>query len=87
MIGRTLIVFLLFDPWYNNGGNFPYLPNEAPPPSFDSEWMLRGKEVIADKAWIPPLSNISDLKIQRGYMQPVPIDFEFPYFASADWTH
>ncbi len=84
---RENFAFPLFDPWYNNGGNFPYLPNEAPPPPLDWEWMLRGKEVTADKAWILPLSNISDLKIQMGDMQPVPINFKFPCSAFTNWTH
>uniref|UniRef100_A0A2N9HSJ8 Aminotransferase-like plant mobile domain-containing protein n=1 Tax=Fagus sylvatica TaxID=28930 RepID=A0A2N9HSJ8_FAGSY len=61
--------------------------NDAPFPLLDWEWMLRGKEVMADKAWIPPLSNISDLKIQKGNKQPVPIDFEFPCSTSTYWTH
>uniref|UniRef100_A0A2N9HJJ6 Aminotransferase-like plant mobile domain-containing protein n=1 Tax=Fagus sylvatica TaxID=28930 RepID=A0A2N9HJJ6_FAGSY len=49
--------------------------------------MLRGQEATADQVWVPPLSSISDLKIQRGDMQPVPIDFEFPCSAAADWFH
>uniref|UniRef100_A0A2N9HMI2 Aminotransferase-like plant mobile domain-containing protein n=1 Tax=Fagus sylvatica TaxID=28930 RepID=A0A2N9HMI2_FAGSY len=40
-----------------------------------------------DQVWVPPLSSISDLRIQRGDMQPVPIDFEFPCSAAADWFH
>uniref|UniRef100_A0A2N9GAC1 Aminotransferase-like plant mobile domain-containing protein n=1 Tax=Fagus sylvatica TaxID=28930 RepID=A0A2N9GAC1_FAGSY len=51
------------------------------------EWMLRGQEATADQVWVPPLFGISDLKIQRGDMQPVPIDFEFPCSAAADWFH
>uniref|UniRef100_A0A2N9IAP6 Aminotransferase-like plant mobile domain-containing protein n=1 Tax=Fagus sylvatica TaxID=28930 RepID=A0A2N9IAP6_FAGSY len=42
---RESFIFPLFDPWYDNGDNFP------------------------------------------GDMQPVPIDFEFPCSASADWAH
>jgi hypothetical protein len=84
---RESFVFPLFDPWYDNGGNFPYVPSEVSPPPLDWEWMLRGKEVTADRVWVPPLSSISDLKIQRGDMQPVPIDFKFPCSASADWAH
>uniref|UniRef100_A0A2N9J1V2 Aminotransferase-like plant mobile domain-containing protein n=1 Tax=Fagus sylvatica TaxID=28930 RepID=A0A2N9J1V2_FAGSY len=49
--------------------------------------LIPGEEVTADRVWVPPLSTISDLKIQRGDMQPVPIDFEFPCSASADWYH
>ena len=77
----------LFDPWYDNDGNFPYIPNKVslPPPNW--EWMLRGQEATADKVWVPPLSSISDLRIQRGDMQPVPIDFDFPCSAFADWLH
>uniref|UniRef100_A0A2N9GMW1 Aminotransferase-like plant mobile domain-containing protein n=1 Tax=Fagus sylvatica TaxID=28930 RepID=A0A2N9GMW1_FAGSY len=84
---REDFVFPLLDPWYDNGGNFPYIPNKVslPPPNW--EWMLRGQEATADQVWVPPLSSISDLKIQRGDMQPVPIDFEFPCSAAADWFH
>uniref|UniRef100_A0A2N9INI5 Aminotransferase-like plant mobile domain-containing protein n=1 Tax=Fagus sylvatica TaxID=28930 RepID=A0A2N9INI5_FAGSY len=46
-----------------------------------------GQEATADRVWAPPLSSISDLRIQRGDMQPVPIDFEFPCSAAADWFH
>jgi hypothetical protein len=28
---RENFAFPLFDPWYDNGSNFSYLPNEAPP--------------------------------------------------------
>jgi hypothetical protein len=84
---RESFVFPLLDPWYDNGGNFPYVPSKVSPPPPDWEWMLRGQEVTADKVWVPPLSSISDLKIQRGDIQPVPIDFEFPCSASADWSH
>ena len=84
---RENFVFPLLDPWYDNGGNFPSVPCKISPPPSDWEWMLKGEEVTADKVWVPPLSTISDLKIQRGDMQPVPIDFEFPCSASADWYH
>ena len=84
---RENFVFSLFDPWYDNGGNFPSVPHEISPPPSDWEWMLKGEKVTADRVWVPPLSTISDLKIQRGDMQPVPIDFEFPCSASVDWYH
>jgi hypothetical protein len=84
---REDFVFPLLDPWYDNGGNFPYIPNKVSLPPSNWEWMLRGQEATADQVWVPPLSSISDLKIQRGDMQPVPIDFEFPCSAAADWFH
>ena len=46
---RESFVFPLFDPWYDNGGNFPYVPSKVSPPPPDWEWMLRGQEVTADK--------------------------------------
>uniref|UniRef100_A0A2N9F9W3 Aminotransferase-like plant mobile domain-containing protein n=1 Tax=Fagus sylvatica TaxID=28930 RepID=A0A2N9F9W3_FAGSY len=84
---KESFVFPLLDPWYDNGGNFPYVPSEVSPPPPDWEWMLKGNKVTADRVWVPPLSSIPDLKIQRGDMQPMPIDFEFPCSASADWSH
>jgi hypothetical protein len=84
---REDFVFPLLDPWYDNGGNFPDIPNKVSLPPSNWEWMLRGQEATADQVWVPPLSSISDLKIQRGDMQPVPIDFEFPCSAAADWFH
>jgi hypothetical protein len=56
------------DPWYDNGGNFSYVPREISPSPSDWEWMLKGEEVTADIVWVPPLSTITDLKIQRGDM-------------------
>uniref|UniRef100_A0A2N9GHN1 Aminotransferase-like plant mobile domain-containing protein n=1 Tax=Fagus sylvatica TaxID=28930 RepID=A0A2N9GHN1_FAGSY len=84
---REDFVFPLLDPWYDNGGNFSDIPNKVSLPPSNWEWMLRGQEATADQVWVPPLSSISDLKIQRGDMQPVPIDFEFPCSAAADWFH
>uniref|UniRef100_A0A2N9FWF7 Aminotransferase-like plant mobile domain-containing protein n=1 Tax=Fagus sylvatica TaxID=28930 RepID=A0A2N9FWF7_FAGSY len=74
-----------------DGSRFSPVPEDDredfvfPPPG--PLWMLRGQEATADQVWVPPLSSISDLKIQRGDMQPVPIDFEFPCSAAADWFH
>jgi hypothetical protein len=84
---REDFVFPLLDPWYDNGGNFPNIPDKVSLPPSNWEWMLRGQEATADRVWVPPLSSISDLRIQRGDMQPVPIDFEFPCSAAADWFH
>uniref|UniRef100_A0A2N9F8G5 Aminotransferase-like plant mobile domain-containing protein n=1 Tax=Fagus sylvatica TaxID=28930 RepID=A0A2N9F8G5_FAGSY len=84
---RDDFAFPLLDPWYDNGGNFPNIPNKVSLPPSNWEWMLRGQEATADRVWAPPLSSISDLRIQRGDMQPVPIDFEFPCSAAADWFH
>uniref|UniRef100_A0A2N9EIL7 Aminotransferase-like plant mobile domain-containing protein n=1 Tax=Fagus sylvatica TaxID=28930 RepID=A0A2N9EIL7_FAGSY len=66
---------------------FQTFPNKVSLPPSNWEWMLRGQEATADRVWAPPLSSISDLRIQRGDMQPVPIDFEFPCSAAADWFH
>jgi hypothetical protein len=84
---RDDFAFPLLDPWYDNGGNFPNIPNKVSLPPSNWEWMLRGQKATADRVWAPPLSSISDLRIQRGDMQPVPIDFEFPCSAAADWFH
>uniref|UniRef100_A0A2N9HL11 Aminotransferase-like plant mobile domain-containing protein n=1 Tax=Fagus sylvatica TaxID=28930 RepID=A0A2N9HL11_FAGSY len=84
---RDDFAFPLLDPWYDNGGNFPNIPGKVSLPPSNWEWMLRGQEATADRVWAPPLSSISDLRIQRGDMQPVPIDFEFPCSAAADWFH
>uniref|UniRef100_A0A2N9I7C3 Aminotransferase-like plant mobile domain-containing protein n=1 Tax=Fagus sylvatica TaxID=28930 RepID=A0A2N9I7C3_FAGSY len=84
---RDDFAFPLLDPWYDNGGNFPNIPGKVSLPPSNWEWMLRGQEATADRVWTPPLSSISDLRIQRGDMQPVPIDFEFPCSAAADWFH
>uniref|UniRef100_A0A2N9J8N8 Aminotransferase-like plant mobile domain-containing protein n=2 Tax=Fagus sylvatica TaxID=28930 RepID=A0A2N9J8N8_FAGSY len=84
---REDFVFPLLDPWYDNGGNFPYIPSKVSLPPSNWEWMLRDQEATADQVWVPPLPSISDLRIQRGDMQPVPIDFEFPCSAAADWFH
>uniref|UniRef100_A0A2N9HMF7 Aminotransferase-like plant mobile domain-containing protein n=1 Tax=Fagus sylvatica TaxID=28930 RepID=A0A2N9HMF7_FAGSY len=84
---RDDFAFPLLDPWYDNGGNFPNIPDKVSLPPSNWEWMLRGQEATADRVWAPPLSSISDLRIQRGDMQPVPIDFEFPCSAAADWFH
>ena len=46
---RESFVFPLFDPWYDNGGNFPDVPSKVSPSPPNWEWMLRGKEVTADK--------------------------------------
>ena len=81
---RESFAFPLFDPWYDNGGNFLYIPSKVSLPPSDWEWMLKGNEVTADRVWVPPISSITDLRIQRGNMKPVPIDFEFPYSASAN---
>ena len=39
---RENFVFPLLDPWYDNGGNFPYIPNKVSLPPSNWEWMLRG---------------------------------------------
>jgi hypothetical protein len=54
---RDDFAFPLMDSWYDNGGNFPYIPNEAPPPPLNWEWMLRGKEIAVNQAWLPFFSK------------------------------
>uniref|UniRef100_A0A2N9HT29 Reverse transcriptase Ty1/copia-type domain-containing protein n=1 Tax=Fagus sylvatica TaxID=28930 RepID=A0A2N9HT29_FAGSY len=48
-------------------------------------WTVTGSKVVVDRAWVPCLDEISDLLIQKGDIQPVPINFEFPCAASKDW--
>jgi hypothetical protein len=45
-----------------------------------------GSEVAVDRAWVPCLDEIFDLLIQKGDIQSVPINFEFPCAASKDWS-
>ena len=61
---RESFVFPFFDLWYDNGGNFPYVPSKVSPPPPDWEWMLKDKEVTADRVWFPlfPASLISKFK-------------------------
>jgi hypothetical protein len=49
--------------------------------------MAIGIEIVVDQAWVHSLDEISDLLIQQGDIQPVPVDFEFPCAASNDWSH
>jgi hypothetical protein len=46
---REDFVFPLLDPWYDNGGNFSYIPNKVSLPPSNWEWMLRGQEATADQ--------------------------------------
>ena len=43
-----------------------------------------GPKIVVDLAWVPCLNEIFDLLIQRGDIQPVPINFEFPCAAFKD---
>ena len=40
-----------------------------------------------DQAWVPNLDEISELLIQKGDIQAVPINFDFLCAASKDWSH
>jgi hypothetical protein len=44
-------------------------------------------EAVVDQAWVPNLDEISELLIQKGDIQPVPINFDFLCAASKDWSH
>ena len=44
-VDREDFVFPLLDPWYDNGGNFPYIPNKVSLPPPDWEWIDR-KSVV-----------------------------------------
>jgi hypothetical protein len=74
-------------PWYESSPLFPCTSFDFSSPPRDWEWMAKGLEILVDQAWVPSLDEISDLLIQRGNIQPVPIDFEFPCVASKDWSH
>ena len=40
-----------------------------------------------DQAWVPNLDEVSELLILKGNIQLVPINFDFLYAASKDWSH
>uniref|UniRef100_A0A2N9IXC6 Aminotransferase-like plant mobile domain-containing protein n=1 Tax=Fagus sylvatica TaxID=28930 RepID=A0A2N9IXC6_FAGSY len=46
-----------------------------------------GLEPSVDQAWVPNLDEISELLIQKGDLQAVPINFDFLCACSKDWSH
>ena len=56
-------------------------------PMEDWDWTVSGLEATVDQAWVPDLDEISELLIQKGDIQPAPINFDFLCAASKDWSH
>ncbi len=84
---RESFVFPLMDPWYESSPLFPPRSLDFPFPMEDWDWTVTGSEATVDRAWVPSLDKISELLIQKGDIQPVHIDFDFPCTASKDWSH
>ena len=84
---REGFIFPLVDPWYKISPLFPCKSLDFSFPSEDWDWTVTRSEVVVDRAWVPCLDEISNLLIQKGDIQPVPINFEFPCAASKDWSH
>ena len=80
-------IFPLVDPWYEISPLFPYKSLDFSFPLEDWDWTVIGSEVAVDRAWVPCLDEIFDLLIQKGDIQSVPINFEFPCATSKDWSH
>uniref|UniRef100_A0A2N9H6L9 Aminotransferase-like plant mobile domain-containing protein n=1 Tax=Fagus sylvatica TaxID=28930 RepID=A0A2N9H6L9_FAGSY len=47
----------------------------------------QGWNLSVDQAWVPNLDEISELLIQKGDLQAVPINFDFLCACSKDWSH
>ena len=84
---REGFVFPLMDPWYESSPLFPPRSLDFPFPMEDWDWTVTGSEAAVDRAWVPSLNEISELLIQKGDIQPVPSDFDFPCTASKDWSY
>jgi hypothetical protein len=84
---REGFVFPLVDPWYESSPLFPCKSLDFSLPVEDWDWTVTGSKVAVDRAWVPSLDEISKLLIQKGDIQQVPIDFDFPCAASKDWSH
>ena len=80
-------IFPLVDPWYEISPLFPYKSLDFSFPLEDWDWTVIGSEVAVDRAWVPCLDEIFDLLIQKGDIQSVPINFEFPCATPKDWSH
>uniref|UniRef100_A0A2N9IBE5 Aminotransferase-like plant mobile domain-containing protein n=1 Tax=Fagus sylvatica TaxID=28930 RepID=A0A2N9IBE5_FAGSY len=69
-------VFPLVDPWFEISSLFPCKSLDFSFSLEDWDWIVTGSEVTVDRAWVPCLDEISNLLIQKGDVQPVPINFE-----------
>jgi hypothetical protein len=84
---REGFVFPLIDPWYESSTLFPPRALAFSFPMEDWDWIVSGLEAAVDQAWVPNLDEISELLIQKGDLQAVPINFDFLCVASKDWSH
>ena len=84
---REGFVFPLIDLWYESSSLFPHRALAFPFPVEDWDWTVLGSEPAVDQAWVPNLDEISELLIQKGDIQPIPINFDFLCAASMDWSH
>uniref|UniRef100_A0A2N9H539 Aminotransferase-like plant mobile domain-containing protein n=1 Tax=Fagus sylvatica TaxID=28930 RepID=A0A2N9H539_FAGSY len=69
--------FPLVDPWYTSSPLFPPRSVDFSFPAEDWDWTSSGLEPSVDQAWVPNLDEISELLIQKGDLQAVPINFDF----------
>jgi hypothetical protein len=80
-------VFPLVDPWYESSPLFPPRSVDFSFPVEDWDWTVIGSEAAMDHPWVPKLDEVSELLVQKGDIQLVPTDFDFPCTASKDWSH
>uniref|UniRef100_A0A2N9I348 Aminotransferase-like plant mobile domain-containing protein n=1 Tax=Fagus sylvatica TaxID=28930 RepID=A0A2N9I348_FAGSY len=79
--------FPLIDPWYTSSPLFPPRSVDFSFPAEDWDWTVSGLEPTVDQAWVPNLDEISELLIQKGDLQAIPINFDFLCACSKDWSH
>uniref|UniRef100_A0A2N9FQT5 Aminotransferase-like plant mobile domain-containing protein n=1 Tax=Fagus sylvatica TaxID=28930 RepID=A0A2N9FQT5_FAGSY len=79
--------FPLIDPWYTSSPLFPPRSVDFSFPAEDWDWTVSGLEPTVDQAWVPNLDEISELLIQKGDLQAIPINFNFLCASSKDWSH
>jgi hypothetical protein len=79
--------FPLVDPWYTSSPLFPPRSVDFSFPAEDWDWTSSGLEPSVDQAWVPNLDEISELLIQKGDLQAVPINFDFLCACSKEWSH
>jgi hypothetical protein len=84
---REGFVFPLIDPWYASSPLFPPKSLDFSFSMEDWDWTVSGLEAAVDQVWVPNLDEISELLIQKGDIQPAPINFDFLCAASKDWSH
>jgi hypothetical protein len=84
---REGFAFPLIDPWYASSPLFPPKSVDFSFPMEDWDWTVSGLEPTVDQTWVPNLDEISELLIQKGDIQAVPINFDFLCAASKDWSH